>query len=281
MGYYRRLMTDLWWLLLIVAGGMIALVAVMLSLQAVMGMSPAMLHLTQWAQNLLLMLLPPVLWVRYYKKERVREVLRLRWPGWQTMAWTAALMMVSVPLLSALEEACAAMPLPEALRAYGEQMQAEQGEVIALMLDVDGVWGWTEIVLLMCVMTALGEEALFRGGLLHCLEGARFAPGAAGSPRRDCRRRWMVSVTVGVVFAAIHFEVFGFVPRALLGSAFVWLVWQTGSIWPAVLAHAINNCFALVQIKAAPLWMESMSGAGWVVLSAVACVALLMARPRR
>ena len=54
---------------------------------------------------------------------------------------------------------------------------------------------------------------------------------------------------VGLIFSLIHMEFYGLIPRWILGTCFVYLVYYTGSIWPSVLAHAINNLYALMQYK--------------------------------
>jgi membrane protease YdiL (CAAX protease family) len=59
------------------------------------------------------------------------------------------------------------------------------------------------------------------------------------------------------LFSAIHMQFFGFIPRMLLGAAFGYLVVHSGSIWPAVTGHLVNN--AGVVIAAAwmgPEWLE-------------------------
>jgi len=47
--------------------------------------------------------------------------------------------------------------------------------------------------------------------------------------------------TTAIIFSAIHFQFFGFLPRMLLGALFGYVLIYTGSIWMPVLAHFINN----------------------------------------
>lgn len=71
------------------------------------------------------------------------------------------------------------------------------------------------------------EEIAFRGYLQTTL-GLRRGPAAAiaGS---------------AVLFALLHMNPVLFPALAVLGAVFGWLTWRAGSIWPAVLAHAVNN----------------------------------------
>lgn len=242
MGSARKIGTDMWWLLFYVAVGLVATALLTDLLQSWLGMTTLMLHLAQWLQNILVMLLPAVLWVYLYKKERARDTMYLVWPGWRTMGWTLLIMAAVIPLMELVADACQRMPLPTWLETYALQTKAEQDALLALMMDVEGVGGWTALVSLMCVMTAVSEEALFRCALLRCF----VAP--ADRSQAGWKRMVGIALAVGLLFAACHGDVYGFVPRMLLGALFVGLVWRTGSVWPAVMAHAVNNLCALLMM---------------------------------
>jgi membrane protease YdiL (CAAX protease family) len=86
------------------------------------------------------------------------------------------------------------------------------------------------------VLAAVCEEVLFRGVLLQLL--------ARGG-------RWRSAILVSaVLFAVFHLDFIGLLPRTLLGIYFGILVWRSGSIFPAMLAHAANNglAFALAPL---------------------------------
>lgn len=273
----RSFWTDLWFLLLFAAGGLVLTYALMMGLMLWQGQTTLVLHLSQWSQNVLLMLLPPVLWVRYYKKESVHDVLRLGWPGWKMMILTLLMMIAAMPALELIADACEQLPLPQWLVQMAEESKIMQDAVFQILTDVDGVGGWLALIMLMCVMTGLGEEALFRGALLRCF----VKPGEI-----DRRNVIWIALSIGFIFSLIHFEVYGFIPRMLLGALFVILVWRTGSIWPAVLAHAVNNLFALIAMKEAPQWLETVCGAWQVQVASVVLAAALLwlivkAQPRR
>ncbi|MCH7526412.1 MAG: CPBP family intramembrane metalloprotease [Planctomycetes bacterium] len=87
------------------------------------------------------------------------------------------------------------------------------------------------VFLVMAVVPALSEELLFRGFLLSGLGRSM--------------RKWTAIVVVGCIFGVYHFFLFKFATTALLGIVLGWLCWQSRSIWPAVVAHALHNGLAV------------------------------------
>jgi membrane protease YdiL (CAAX protease family) len=96
--------------------------------------------------------------------------------------------------------------------------------------------GWSRAVLLgvVSLLPALCEELAFRGGLQSALAGRR-------SPARA------VALSA-LVFAVFHLDPIRFPGVLLLGVAFGWLAWRTGSIWPSMVAHAVNNGTAVLGL---------------------------------
>lgn len=271
----RQIFTDLWWLLIYAFVGILVVLCLSTGLMT-LGNLTLSLHLVQWTQTVLLMIVPAMLWVRYYKKERVGEVMRLRWPGWRPMVWTLALMTVSLPLVSWLEDlgtmACERL-LPDALNEWARQTLEEQEAMVGLLLAMDGFWGWLELIMLMAVGTAIGEEMMFRGAVLRC-----FIPAKAGDENPVTVGKWVLAaVWVGLIFSVCHGDLYGLIPRWVLGSVFVWMVYQTRSVWPGVLAHALNNTCALIEMKEEPAWMEQLDGTWTVLASAVLTIVIVRA----
>ena len=78
---------------------------------------------------------------------------------------------------------------------------------------------------------AVCEEFLFRGLLLQLL-------------RR--RSGWLVAiVSSALLFAIFHLNPVVLAPVGLVGAYLAVLVWRSGSLYPAILAHALNNGLAL------------------------------------
>lgn len=90
------------------------------------------------------------------------------------------------------------------------------------------------VILLIAVIPALCEEALFRGFLLSGL--------------RDRVRSWTAVLVSAVIFGAYHFLLFRIPVTVVLGCLLGFLCWQAHSIWPAVIAHAMHNGVGVLTV---------------------------------
>lgn len=124
------------------------------------------------------------------------------------------------------------LPAPEGL------LEMEQALQKVLATEQLGL-----LLLFVAVIPAVCEEVLFRGLLMS---GLKRSFGKAA-----------VLLISAVAFGLFHFFLFKFATTMVLGLALAWLCWQAKSIWPAVLAHALHNGFAVVQSRF-PGWQTAM-----------------------
>ena len=89
-------------------------------------------------------------------------------------------------------------------------------------------------ILVIGVLTGIGEEFFFRGALQRGLAWCGINPHTA---------IW----TAAIIFSAVHFQFYGFVPRVLLGALFGYLYRWNGNIWVNAFAHALNNSLVIIS----------------------------------
>jgi membrane protease YdiL (CAAX protease family) len=80
----------------------------------------------------------------------------------------------------------------------------------------------------------LVEEFFFRGFLYQAFRNRIGVWAAAGAS--------------GLIFGAIHFKPEFLIPLASLGFLLAWLFQKTGSLWPCIAVHAINNTLAFAVL---------------------------------
>lgn len=203
-------------------------------------------HWMQWMQTLILMIMAPLCWYRWIHLPKQRSGCGS--VGWKDCLKAAGLlsldkkymyvtfcfMLVSLPMLNSFEVFMNRLPWPEPVKSYIlEGFEANQ-RIISLVLAPTGVLATFEQFLLICLFTAIGEELMFRGALFSCFR-----------KYTELNIHW-VAFLVGFIFALIHFEPAGFLIRMLLGMLLVYLVEWSGSLWPSILAHCMNNSWALI-----------------------------------
>lgn len=243
----KKFWTETWYFLLFLMGGMLVIVffssllrMVTTCLGDVSGFvhSASYYHVIQWMQTIFVLVLPALMWCRWRMKLPFAEGLKTgKARSWKIYAMVIILALAILPMMDSFEEACSKLPLPEALRQIAEEELATQEEILQKMLSVNGIGGWFELVLQMSVATAIAEELAFRGALLTIFR------------RYTKLNKHVIAILIGFIFSAIHMEIYGLIPRWLLGTLFVYLVYHSGSIWPSVLAHALNNLYALLEYK--------------------------------
>lgn len=81
------------------------------------------------------------------------------------------------------------------------------------------------------VLAGICEELFFRGAVQTAFRRA-FSP-------------WVAIFAMSVLFAAAHVDLHGFPIRFLIGIGLGWIVWRSGSIFPAMLAHGLYDAAAL------------------------------------
>lgn len=132
-------------------------------------------------------------------------------------------------------------------------------------------------LLLIAIIPAICEELFFRGFVMNGL--------------RTATRKWTAIVLAAAAFAMFHFFLFKFSTTFVLGVALGWLCWQSASIWPAIVAHALHNGLAALSARH-PRWQTSLgidpadpfAHLPWPVLLGAAVLltaAVLLSRKRR
>lgn len=134
-----------------------------------------------------------------------------------------------------------------------EQLGADEGTALLLLSAA-----------LTCVMAPICEELLFRGFIYKAL--------------CSLRGPWLAAVLTGVVFGAVHAgsaPAVDLVPLGVLGFALCLLYRRTGSLYPCIAAHSLNNSIAF----------GASEGWGWqmpvLMVAALSLIALLVAAFKR
>lgn len=174
----------------------------------------------------------PALWLQRMKKAKFPDYLKLRkgFSGKDLIFFLLAFVLL-LPAIAFLQDLTGTWNLEHSpvslLRWFHEKSTA--AEILTeKMLHVSS-WSLFAFSLLTVGFCAgICEEFLFRGGLQNLLKEWFGEPHSA---------IW----TTAFIFSLVHLDLYGFLPRLLLGALLGYAYYLGDSIWIPVLLHVLNN----------------------------------------
>lgn len=132
----------------------------------------------------------------------------------------------------------AGIKLPESLagvEAWAERMEESAKVLTDYLIEFNSTEYFMLTIFFIAVIPGIGEELLFRG-LLQNIFRRIF--------KNDHAAVWVAAI----LFSAIHFQFYGFMPRMLLGALFGYLYVWTGNLLIPIVAHFLNNSVSLIAL---------------------------------
>ncbi|GAB2629756.1 CPBP family intramembrane metalloprotease [Emticicia sediminis] len=134
-----------------------------------------------------------------------------------------------------LQELNQAVSFPESLKgleALLKGMEDKLAETTKFFTDFTSFWQFLLVFLVIAVIAGIGEELVFRGLIMRKLLLG------TGNPH--------IAIWVSAfIFAVIHFQFYGILPRMMLGVLFGYFYLWTGNIRVPIFAHIFNNGLAV------------------------------------
>ncbi|MDR0349263.1 MAG: CPBP family intramembrane metalloprotease, partial [Tannerella sp.] len=146
-------------------------------------------------------------------------------------------------------------------------MEAAAAELTHRMLSQKGILALGSNLIVIAVVAGVTEEFIFRGTLFSILQKA-------------IKNHHIVIWVVAILFSAIHFQFYGFIPRMLLGAYLGYLLYWTQNIRIPVFAHILHNAIAVVgmstdSFKDHVFFAETIPAEDLVWFSAVALISFI------
>lgn len=202
---------------------------------------PGVVTALKWLQAILsiaIFLLPAIVFA-YLSDRRPFAYLGHKAPQPSSFWWMGVtLMLLAYPAASWLNMVNQQIHLPAAFKSMEASMRLAEDNAIKLMkafLDMKSPTDLVAMLFLIAVLPAICEEFFFRGVLQRLFI-------------QISRRPWIGIIITAVLFSAFHGQFFGFFPRLLLGILLGAIYWYSGSIWPAVLGHFVNNAVQVILV---------------------------------
>ncbi len=191
------------------------------------------INISLFTQNVLAFMLPVVITVVFISAKPL-EYLRLnKAPSIKSIIFLIATFIVMTPAFNYIVDWNNNISLPESMKGIESWMRTAENAAQAVTNKILNENNLIVSILIIGMLTGMSEEMLFRGGLQTILRSRPMSIHIA---------IW----STAVIFSIMHFQFFGFVPRVLLGAFFGYLAYWSGSLWTAVIAHALNNSTVIV-----------------------------------
>jgi membrane protease YdiL (CAAX protease family) len=195
----------------------------------------ASLKILQLVQSFAMFVMPPFILAYFWSRKPIAFLQLNRSPKGIDTGIIVLFMVLIVPAINLLSQLNQQITFPESLsglETWLRNYEKQTEQVVQELLHVSSVSALLFNILLIAVVPALGEELFFRSALQGIIQKWKGSTVAI----------WLAAI----IFSAIHFQFFGFFPRLLLGAFFGYLLVWSGNLWIPILAHFINNAFAVV-----------------------------------
>lgn len=189
----------------------------------------------QFFESIGMFVLPPFLMAYLWSEKPFTFLSLSKKPNWITLIYVGLFMLFIIPFINLLSEINHQMVLPKVfsgIEVWMKSMEAQATQITEKLLNVKSLKGLLGNVFLIALIPAFGEELFFRGTIQNVLKTNNKATIAI----------WVTAI----IFSAIHFQFYGFIPRMLMGAFFGYLLFWSDSLWLPVLAHFINNATAII-----------------------------------
>lgn len=156
-------------------------------------------------------------------KANLFKFLRLKsYSNTLLMAGATSLLIIFIqPIIWFLGWLNAQIPVPE----FFEMLQLEQMEMIKNYLQGDHIIWLT--LFHIGIVPAVCEEIMYRGYVMRTFEKTLSI--------------WPAILISGVIFGLYHMQLTNLLPLTAIGIVLAYVTWTSKSIYPAMLAHLINN----------------------------------------
>lgn len=229
------------------------------------------LFIMQGFATLVGLIIAPMLMLMVIKRP-VSDLFQYKKGGTLPIILTVIIVIVFTGFNSIFIDWNSKLDLPDFMRGF-EELARDREEyarkITTFLTQFDSTGQFVLAFIVIAILPAIGEELVFRGLIQRELVKSNVNVHVA---------IWFAAL----LFSAIHMQFYGLVPRMLLGALFGYLYYWSGNLTLAMVAHFINNGFAIVgmylyQRGTVDVDMESTDALAWpYILSSALLTTLLL-----
>lgn len=183
-----------------------------------------------------LIVAPAIFLIR--EQRSLGDFLRKEGLGWVPLLVTGVVVIIFMVVNSVFIEWNANFDFPDfaqEFETWAREREDTAADLTRFLTEFGSAGELLLALVIIAVLPAVGEEVVFRGLIQNELY-------------RGTRNIHLSIWVAAILFSAIHFQFFGFVPRLLLGALFGYLYYWSGNLVLAVLAHFVNNGVSVIAL---------------------------------
>jgi membrane protease YdiL (CAAX protease family) len=193
-------------------------------------------RLMQVLGTLCMLCIPAILY------NRIVNGKRFFWMGFNKHVWISQVIIgfviiflanvMAAPLADLSKSVIANFPK---LNTFAKELEDAYTKQVMIMSNLQN---WKEYIIAIFIMAffpALFEELFFRGVMQTLFE-------------KWWQRPMLAILVTSIIFSLIHFSVYHFITRIILGFVLGYMFYKTKNIWVNTIAHFLNNAIAVTQM---------------------------------
>jgi membrane protease YdiL (CAAX protease family) len=230
------------------------------------------MHFTQFTASLFLFALPAICTAYCCSLNPAKFLHAEKFANIKVLLLATLMLFLIFPAIDIVAYINSKMTLPDFMAPIEGWMREKEdltANATERLLSEKGFFPFITNLLIIGVVAGITEELLFRGAVLSLI-------------RQKIKNPHVAIWIVAILFSAIHFQFYGFIPRMILGAILGYLLYWNHSIWVPVFIHFLNNAIAVVCYNAGyntenSLFMTDAAGTGvFLYMGVIAIVGLLL-----
>ncbi len=197
------------------------------------------MRLMTMAGQILFILLPALLFSKWIYVD-VGKIIRIRKPEWKELGLFTIGIVILTPLLQSylyiqnyfLELFAQNSSFFNSIKTFFDTLNQMVEKTYGNLLSASNIFELLLVILVVSIVPAISEEAMFRGFVQRSFE-LKLKP-------------YLAILLTALFFSAYHFNPYGFIPLLILGAYFGYTAYMSRSLVIPVFMHFLNNFSAII-----------------------------------
>ena len=197
------------------------------------------LRLMTMAGQILFILLPALLFAKWIYSD-VGKIIRIRIPDLKELGLFTIGIIILTPLLQSLlyiqnyylEIWAKNISFINTLKSFFDSLNEMVEKTYGNLLSASNIFELLLVVIVVAIVPALSEEAMFRGFIQRSFE-LKY-------------KKYLAAIITALFFSAYHFNPYGFIPLFILGAFFGFAAYKSKTLLVPMFLHFLNNFSAVM-----------------------------------